>query len=570
LKNKNEAMAKIYSLKISNFRGIKSFDHTFGYADFVCLVGRGDSGKSTILEAISYVLSPSWNLTFYDTDFFNCEIDNPIEIEASLYNLPIKLLQEDKYGLYERFLNNKTGIIEDEPIDDSTQVLTIQLKVDRDLEPKWTIINKRQPPKEIRSSDRASLNVFLVSDFINQHFSWTKGNPLHSILKQEKEVETENNLIIDALRQAKSQIDTLDFEHLASVVDKIKESTLNLGVNIQNTNTTIDFKDITIKDGRVCLHDNNIPFRLKGKGSKRLISIAIQTTLTSLGGIILIDELEQGLEPDRVKHLTRALYSINSNNQGQIFITTHSQGVIEELECDNLLRIKNLEGALTGQFVPADDKFQSLVRSCSEAIYASKVIVCEGKTEIGICRAIDSFRIKKGLLSFSARNIVYTLGAGDGFIDKALKLKELNIDTCVFCDSDKDAVLKPSKQELVEKSIQIFDWNVGYSIEKQIFEDLPWSGIKELIDYVLREKPNLEESIKTKFSGVFPVDWKNTDNKLMREALINASAVKSKEWFKRIDHGEFLGNVCLKYLSEMEGKKLKVQIEGLSNWIDNA
>ncbi|MDX9694158.1 MAG: AAA family ATPase [Bacteroidales bacterium] len=563
-------MAKIYSLKITNFRGIKSFDHTFGYTDFVCIVGRGDSGKSTILEAISYVLSPSWNLTFYDTDFYKCEIDNPIEIEASLYNLPQKLLQEDKYGLYERFLNDKSGIIEDEPIDDSTQILTIKLKVERDLEPKWSIINQRQAPKEIRSRDRASLNVFLVSDFINQHFSWTKGNPLYSILKQDKEVETENNFIIDALRQAKSQIDTLDFEHLTSVVNKIKESTLSLGVNIQNTNTTIDFKDITIKDGRVCLHDNNIPFRLKGKGSKRLISIAIQITLTSLGGIILIDELEQGLEPDRVKHLTRTLCSMNRKNQGQVFITTHSQGVIEELECENLLRIKITDGILSSQFVPDNDKFQSLVRSCPEAIYASKTIVCEGKTEIGICRALDSYRIKDGLLSFAAKNVVYILGAGDGFIDKALKLKELNIDTCVFCDSDKDDKLKPTKQELREKNIQLFDWNAGNSLEKQIFEDLPWNGIKELIDYVLKEKPNLEDSIKDKFGGVLPVDWRNTDNKLMREALLKASVVKDKEWFKRIDHGEFLGSVCCRYLKDMEGKKLKSQIEGLSNWLDNA
>ncbi|MBP1638691.1 MAG: hypothetical protein H6Q17_274 [Bacteroidetes bacterium] len=563
-------MAKIYSLKISNFRGIKSFEHTFGYSDFVCLVGRGDSGKSTVLEAISFVLSPSWNLTFYDTDFFKCNIDNPIEIEASLYDLPTKLMKEDKFGLYERFLNNNSGKIEDEPIDESTQILTIQLKVERDLEPKWSIINQRQAPKEIRSSDRASLNVFLVSDLINQHFSWTKGNPLYSILTQDKEVETENNFVIDALRQAKSQIDSIDFEHLTTVVDKIKESTLNLGVNIQNTNTTIDFKDITIKDGRVCLHDNNIPFRLKGKGSKRLISIAIQTTLTSSGGIILIDELEQGLEPDRVKHLTRTLYSMNKKNQGQVFITTHSQGIIEELECENLLRIKNTDGILTSQFVPDGDKFQSLVRSCPEAIYASKAVVCEGKTEVGICRAIDLYRIKKGLPSFAAKNVVYSLGAGDGFVDKAIKLKDLGVDTCVLCDSDKDEKLKPSKENLKEKSIQIFDWNVGFSLEKQLFEDLPWDGVKGLIDYVLKEKPHLEESIKAKYVGEFPVDWKNIDNTLMRETLYKASVVKDKEWFKRIDHGEFLGNVCLKYLSDMAKKPLGIQISGLLNWVDNA
>lgn len=74
-------MAKIYSIKIQNFRGIQNFEYVFKDAGFICLIGRGDSGKSTILEAISMVLSPSWNISFYDTDFYNCNIDAPISIK---------------------------------------------------------------------------------------------------------------------------------------------------------------------------------------------------------------------------------------------------------------------------------------------------------------------------------------------------------------------------------------------------------------------------------------------------------------------------------------------------------
>ena len=64
-------MAMISSLSIKNFRGIKEFYHEFRDKKFVCLIGRGDSGKSTILDAISYVLSPSWTIPFYDTDFYD-------------------------------------------------------------------------------------------------------------------------------------------------------------------------------------------------------------------------------------------------------------------------------------------------------------------------------------------------------------------------------------------------------------------------------------------------------------------------------------------------------------------
>ena len=70
---------------------------------------------------------------------------------------------------------------------------------------------------------------------------------------------------------------------------------------------------------------------MRGKGTKRLLSIAIQLELAKRGGIILIDELEQGLEPDRAKFLAKCL---KDRGEGQVFITTHSSNVIVELDFD--------------------------------------------------------------------------------------------------------------------------------------------------------------------------------------------------------------------------------------------
>lgn len=75
-------MSLITSLSIKNCRGIKSLSHDFGSERFVILIGRGDSGKSSLLSAIFSVLSPSWNLTFSDLDFYNQDTNAPIEIEA--------------------------------------------------------------------------------------------------------------------------------------------------------------------------------------------------------------------------------------------------------------------------------------------------------------------------------------------------------------------------------------------------------------------------------------------------------------------------------------------------------
>ena len=131
-----------------------------------------------------------------------------------------------------------------------------------------------------------------------------------------------------------------------------------------------------IKDSRVCLHEDNIPFRMKGKGLKRLASIAIQTAIASSGGIMLIDEIEQGLDPDRVKQLTRAIIN---EYEGQVFITTHSREVITELASENLRFLKNENGQIVlAKIEYSAEVLQKVVRACPEAFFVKKIIVCEG------------------------------------------------------------------------------------------------------------------------------------------------------------------------------------------------
>lgn len=570
-------MAKIHTLKISNYRSLKSFEQVFGKTDFVCLIGRGDSGKTTILEAIAAVLSPSWNTPFYDTDFYNGDLTNSIEIEASLYDLPKTLLSGNKFTSNLRFLNGKDEIIDDvfdEELKDDSGIMTIKLIVERDLEPKWFVVNDRlrNEPIEIRANDRASLNVFLVSDYIDRHFSWSKGNPLYSLLKEDDPDIEKTTVILDTLREAKDQIKPTSFSHLDNVAKRVEVSASSLGINITDSNTTIDFKDILIKDGRVCLHNDKIPFRLKGKGAKRLISIAIQMELVQSGGILLIDEIEQGLEPDRAQHLAREL---KTKNKGQVFITTHSSNVLVELNADNLFRVKNSkEGLLT-----FDKSFQGCLRNNPEAFFSKKVLICEGATEVGICRAINEFRISKGKSSFSLLGIGIVDGSGSSFIKYCKDFIKAEIKTCTLCDSDTEINLK--KSELKNLGVVVIDCDENNAIETQIFKDLNWAGIIKLIEYISTEKgvESIKQLVENQFEGKLPIDWNIEETTGIRKALAEASTLKKpkvnneildKAWFKRIDHGAFLGRTICENLVYIEGKKLEKQIAELFQWIDNA
>jgi len=74
---------EIKHLKVRNFRGIKELDWYLP-GKYICLIGPGDSAKTTILDAIEYTLYPSYTISFDDTDFFNCDTEQSIEIYVSL------------------------------------------------------------------------------------------------------------------------------------------------------------------------------------------------------------------------------------------------------------------------------------------------------------------------------------------------------------------------------------------------------------------------------------------------------------------------------------------------------
>jgi len=75
---------RIRHLSIRQFRGIWQLDWPLPDRNTFCLIGRGDSTKSTILEALRRLFHPQWNLAFDDADFYQCVPANTIRIEAVL------------------------------------------------------------------------------------------------------------------------------------------------------------------------------------------------------------------------------------------------------------------------------------------------------------------------------------------------------------------------------------------------------------------------------------------------------------------------------------------------------
>ena len=84
-------------MRIENFRGIRSLAWALD-SRFVVLIGPGDAGKSTILDALALALSPSWRPALSDADFHNCDVTAPITIEATVADYPSTVGREDRFG----------------------------------------------------------------------------------------------------------------------------------------------------------------------------------------------------------------------------------------------------------------------------------------------------------------------------------------------------------------------------------------------------------------------------------------------------------------------------------------
>ena len=217
-------MAQLYHLSVKHFRGLEDFEQIFSKG-ITCIIGRGDSGKSTILDAISYVFCSSWSLHLNDSDFTGCDTSSPIIIEGTVVDAPPDLVE--KFRKHIRGVGKDGRLIDDMESADAVTAqpaLTIQLKVGKDLEPTWSVVSYHgEEPSIIKAADRGKLNVFAVSDYTDRHFSLNKGNPLYSLYKQLSEgaIPDDENIVLDVVREAKTAFDASINDKFDAVINKL-------------------------------------------------------------------------------------------------------------------------------------------------------------------------------------------------------------------------------------------------------------------------------------------------------------------------------------------------------------
>lgn len=565
----------ITNLEIKHFRGIKTANLSLpSDTHIICLIGAGDSTKSTILKAIEWIFWPSWNLIACDNDFYNCDTTLPIILRCTFSEIPAKLLSEDKFGLYLRKPNTplEEGV-DDEPEDERSICLTIQLTIDSSLEPKWEIVCNRKEAHTISHSDRKLLSVVNIGNNCAKDMVWGK----FSVLQKYADAKgILHDAHIAAMREIASQA---DLHKLDNVGDTLVDVGKQYGVDFESQIKNKMLIQNGIFSSSVGLFDGNTPLNQKGAGSQRLLSMGLNIQVSEGNSLLLIDEVESGLEPYRLRSLLNEFRTMHTS-AGQVIMTTHSPIAVAECTITELLVVQSKDGE-TDIFPLKTDKpetnsiIQAQIRKNAEAFLCKRLIICEGKTEMGFIRALDTYLAKTKNYRMAFKGVGTADGGGSTIFTCANVLRSCGYDICLLMDSDLPDEDK-QKEDLRMNNVSVFDWDSENAFEEQVFYDVPINIATKLINIAVYERGI--ESVKVRLMSEnipFQIDDDRIQLSVMNpkdQKKIGKIAKKKKvEWYKRIDLGELLGNVIFDNWEDIDkDTKLKKVIEKILKWvIDN-
>ena len=373
---------------------------------------------------------------------------------------------------------------------------------------------------------------------------------------------------------------------LAAAAKRAEEAAKQLGVSPRlGFSPRLDVSQAASRSGSISLHDGQVPLQMAGLGTKRVTSLAIQRESVRDGAIALIDEIEHGLEPFRVRQLiqefkrmsydpqTRDRDNVSSSSLGQAIVTTHSPIALVELDSSEVRITRSLNGVTNLLEVP--EELQATLRASSEAFFASKIIVCEGKTELGLLRALEQrlAQPKYGApLAWTATATVD--GGGSSASARARDIASLGYETLLFVDADRD--LQPDPTALRESDVHVVMWDEPVSTETRICRDVPIEALQAIVNLAATIKsPN---DVRTSIAAHLPRDaslasldirsWCQAGFAIaeIRSALANAAMAGKRPWFKRIDTAEELGHVLADWWHLMEDTEFSKKIEELHKW----
>ncbi len=459
----------IYKLTIERYRGIKYL--SWRPARGVNLIlGGGDVGKTTILDAVSLLLSPTNSATVLDSDynFRDEEAEFSIEAVIALPSGGINQLVKPSWPWNWNGLDAIVPSHDENSAPPGEEVYLLRVRGTADLELSYEIVQPSGMTETLPASFRRAIGLVRLSgdDRNDRDLRLVQGSALDRLLTDkglrsrmasklaENDVRSE---LSDDARKALTDLDE------AFRKRKLPDE-LDIAVTGGQGPSIASLVGLTAKRETI-----QLPLSSWGAGTRRLSALAIAEQIQGGNPITVVDEVERGLEPYRQRILMDRLQAATS----QAFITTHSPAVISAAAKASLWYMDQTGGL--GQLTGA--KVARLRAIDPDAFLARLTVVAEGVTEVGFVRSL----LAKALSS-ELQPLGFHVADGGGHDTTIELLESLSDGGMQFGGFADDENRHPTRWAKVQKQLGplLFRWKSG-DIESNIVGALDESKIEVFV-----------------------------------------------------------------------------------------
>ncbi|MCY4373470.1 MAG: AAA family ATPase [Spirochaetaceae bacterium] len=469
--------ATILRLKIDRFRGIESLD--WGPAAGMNIVlGGGDVGKTTILEAIGLLLSPANTVVLSEADYWQRNVDAEFVIQA-VFALPpsSEIGQQRKFSWpwewdgTNAVLPAVSGDESAEPSAPGQPVYRLQVRGTPELEIRWEIVQPNDEVDLLSAAVRRSIGVVRLGseDRNDRDLRLVYGSGLDRLLADKglrariAQSVSETNLAVTLGEDASKALGKLD----EALEREGLPSKLDLGLTASQGLSIGALIGLLAE----CAPGVALPLASWGAGTRRMAALQVAAATEAASSMTVIDEIERGLEPYRLRRLVKSLQS----QSGQIFITTHSAVTISAADQSSLWYLDRAGhlGALPREKIARQQEREP------ETFLTRFAIIAEGPTEVGFVSyllelAIGGSFADRGVRVFDGQGNSATLGLLEALAEGGLEFGG-------FADHEGES---PGRWSSVKTKMgtRLFQWPAGCT-EQNIISRVEDYRLAEMIDH---------------------------------------------------------------------------------------
>lgn len=391
--------ATILRLKIDRFRAFQKFNW-FPKPGLNVVLGGGDAGKTTILEAIALLLSPTnaglvsdndyWRRERKDGFFIGAVISLPPESNVSTQTRPAYPWEWD--GQKARAPQDADDGEPTVPV--GPPIYKISVTGTEDLDLNYEIHNPNGSADNFSPTLRREIGIVRLGrdDRNDRDLRLVYGSALdrligdkalRSRLTAKFSDEDVKSVPMSEGADAIGQLNTT-FENRALPHD--------LGLGLSGTQG----QSISALIGLTAAVENSrLPLSSWGSGTRRLASLAVAQACRTGCPITLVDEAERGLEPYRQRKLVSEL----SEGPSQVVMTTHSAPALAAADPATVWYLS--QDHVIAEL--ASPRVARLQQDDPEAFLSRLTLVGEGPTEVGFIEQVLSRELTTDLLDLGVR-----------------------------------------------------------------------------------------------------------------------------------------------------------------------